>query len=85
MADTFTMADLGRIMIEAAGDEGVEFTDRVMDTPFEDLGYDSLALLEASGRIERELGISLDEDTLLDATTPAALIAAVRAHLTTVS
>ncbi|QIS02145.1 actinorhodin polyketide synthase [Nocardia brasiliensis] len=81
MADGFTLTDLGRIMLEAAGDDGVDFTEPVLDVLFDDLGYDSLALLEASGRIEREFDISLDEDTLLAATTPRALIGAVNARL----
>ncbi|MCM6778702.1 acyl carrier protein [Nocardia sp. CDC159] len=81
MAHHFTLTDLGRIMLEAAGDEGVQFADSILDTQFDELGYDSLALLEASGRIEREFGISLDEDTLLSATTPRSLIDAVNTHL----
>ncbi|AFT99453.1 MULTISPECIES: acyl carrier protein [Nocardia] len=81
MADRFTLTDLGRIMLEAAGDEGIDFAEPVLDVLFDDLGYDSLALLEASGRIEREFEISLDEDTLLSATTPRALIGAVNARL----
>lgn len=81
MTGPFTMTDLGRIMIEAAGDEGVEFAAAILDQLFDDLGYDSLALLETSGRIEREYGISLDEDTLQAATTPRTLIEAVNAHL----
>ncbi|MFI6040993.1 acyl carrier protein [Nocardia sp. NPDC051321] len=81
MAEGFTLTDLGRIMLEAAGDEGIDFAEPVLDVLFDELGYDSLALLEASGRIEREFDISLDEDTLLSATTPRALIGAVNARL----
>ncbi|MGW6427388.1 acyl carrier protein [Nocardia sp. NPDC055053] len=78
---TFSITDLGRIMVEAAGDEGVEFSDPILDILFDDLGYDSLALLETCGRIERELGIRLDEETLQAATTPRALLDAVNSHL----
>jgi act minimal PKS acyl carrier protein len=49
--------------------------------PFADLGYDSLALLETGGRIEREHGIELADSTITDAETPRALIACVNEQL----
>ncbi|MEU1373686.1 acyl carrier protein [Streptomyces triculaminicus] len=81
-ATTFTLEDLRRILREGAGaDEGVDLDGDILDTEFETLGYESLALLETGGRIERELGITLDDDTLTDARTPRALIEAVNARL----
>ncbi|MEX2982677.1 acyl carrier protein [Streptomyces sp. C36] len=81
-ATSFTLEDLRRILREGAGaDEGVDLDGDILDTEFETLGYESLALLETGGRIERELGITLDDDTLTDARTPRALIEAVNARL----
>ncbi|MER7406713.1 acyl carrier protein [Streptomyces sp. NPDC000070] len=78
---TFTIEDLKRIMHEAAGtDDSLDGEN--LDTDFAALGYDSLALLETGGRIEREYGISLDDDTVISAGTPGALIAEVNARLT---
>ncbi|POX55042.1 actinorhodin polyketide synthase [Streptomyces sp. Ru71] len=78
----FTLDDLRRVLREAAGaDEGVDLDGDILDTEFEALGYESLALLETGGRIEREWGISLDDDALGDADTPRALIDAVNARL----
>ncbi|MFE7447861.1 acyl carrier protein [Streptomyces chartreusis] len=78
----FTLDDLKRILREGAGaDEGVDLDGGILDTGFEELGYESLALLETGGRIEREFGITLDDDVLTDADTPRALIAAVNALL----
>ncbi|MEV0373405.1 acyl carrier protein [Streptomyces sp. NPDC050636] len=78
----FTLADLKRILHESAGtDEGVDLDGDILDSDFEDLGYESLALLETGGRIEREWGITLDDDALTDSRTPRALINAVNAHL----
>ncbi|MFF3753461.1 acyl carrier protein [Streptomyces sp. NPDC002018] len=83
MSDTeFTLGDLLPILLEGAGaDEQVDLGGDIADTPFTDLGYESLAMLETAGRIEREYGISLDETALAEALTPRALIDLVNAHL----
>ncbi|MET8690662.1 acyl carrier protein [Streptomyces sp. NPDC004732] len=78
----FTLADLRRILIEAAGaDEAAALDGDILDTTFGLLGYESLALLETGGCIEREYGISLDDDTLTDALTPRELIHTVNERL----
>ncbi|MER5531762.1 acyl carrier protein [Streptomyces sp. NPDC002677] len=78
----FTIDDLKRILREGAGaDEGVDLDGDIIDTDFESLGYESLAMLETGGRIEREFGVTLDDDTLTDAKTPRALIESVNALL----
>ncbi|MET9083505.1 acyl carrier protein [Streptomyces sp. NPDC090075] len=75
---TFTLDDLRRILLESAGsEEGVDLYGDIEDSDFEELGYESLALLETGGRIEREFGVSLDDVNLSDITTPRALVAAV--------
>ncbi|MGW7386858.1 acyl carrier protein [Streptomyces sp. NPDC054794] len=79
---TFTFDDLKRILLEGSGaPEGVELDENILDTEFDALGYDSLALLETASRIEREYGISLEEWLLTDAPTPRAFVAAVAGHL----
>ncbi|MFF3752534.1 acyl carrier protein [Streptomyces sp. NPDC002018] len=78
----FTIEDLKRILLEGAGaDEGVDLNGDILDTDLEELGYESLALLETGGRIEREYGITLDDDVITDNRTPRALIAAVNASI----
>ncbi|MER6979346.1 phosphopantetheine-binding protein [Streptomyces carpinensis] len=78
----FTLDDLRRILLEAAGaDENVDLAGDILDTTFEVLGYESIALLETGGRIEREYGIVLDDDDLSDDITPRDLIDAVNAQL----
>ncbi|QES39600.1 actinorhodin polyketide synthase [Streptomyces venezuelae] len=78
----FTLDDLKRILVEAAGaDEAAPPDDDILDTTFGDLGYESLALLETGGCIEREWGIALDDDTLSDALTPRELIRTVNERL----
>ncbi|MFC9295350.1 phosphopantetheine-binding protein [Streptomyces sp. NPDC057011] len=76
----FTLDDLTTILLAAAGDQGSDFAAE-LGTEFEALGYDSLALLEISGRIEREYGISLDDDPLTGESTPQSLIDSVNSLL----
>ncbi|AVH55984.1 MULTISPECIES: acyl carrier protein [Streptomyces] len=78
----FTLDDLRRILRDGAGaDEAVDLDGDILDAEFESLGYESLALLETSSRIEREFGITLDDDTVTEAKTPRALIDAVNSFL----
>ncbi|KRV49568.1 actinorhodin polyketide synthase [Wenjunlia vitaminophila] len=80
--EAFTLDDLKAILLEAAGaDEAVDLDGDILDTEFEALGYESLALLETGGRIERTYQISLDDDALTGAVTPRALIDVVNAQL----
>ncbi|MBD9704162.1 acyl carrier protein [Streptomyces sp. ID01-12c] len=81
-AKLFTLEDLKRTLTEAAGvAEGVDLDADILDTEFEVIGYESLALLEAGSLIEREYGISLDEEAVGEANTPRALIDVVNAQL----
>lgn len=75
----FTSGDLKRILAEAAGGEAG--AGDILDTDFQDLGYDSLAMLEAISRIERAFGVTLDDSTITEATTPRALIQVVNEQL----
>jgi len=72
---TISYEDLKRILREGAGaDETVDLDGDVLDTEFEELGYDSLALLEAASRISREYGVQLDDEVATSARTPRQLI-----------
>ncbi|MGY1497629.1 acyl carrier protein [Streptomyces sp. QTS52] len=77
-----TLEELVGILRESAGeDEGVDLSSDISDTPFTDLGYDSLALLETAGRVQRDFGIALDDDVLGAAETPRLFLAAVNERL----
>ncbi|MFF9024890.1 acyl carrier protein [Streptomyces eurythermus] len=82
---TFDLDDLKRILKEGAGtDEKVDLEGDVLDVDFEALGYESLAMLETSARIEREFGITLADETLTETVTPRRLIEAVNVQLRSV-
>jgi act minimal PKS acyl carrier protein len=77
-----TIDDLRLILREGAGaDEGVDLDGDIMDVPFDELGYDSLALLETGSRIGRKFDVQLEDATFTDAETPRALIKAVNEQL----
>lgn len=66
-----TVGDLKRILRESAGaDEEVNLDGEILDTDFDALGYDSLALLETAARITREYGVTLDDEAVTSARTP---------------
>lgn len=72
--------DLARMLRESAGeDEGVDLDGDVQDVPFVELGYDSLALLQVTGQVSRELGVALSEEDIVDADTPRSLLALINA------
>jgi act minimal PKS acyl carrier protein len=80
--EPFTIDDLRQVLRAAAGEgDGVSLDSDILDVSFADLGYDSLALLETGGRIERERGIELADSTITDAETPRALITCVNEQL----
>ena len=77
-----TLDDVRSILRVSGGvEEGVDLDGDIIDVTFEDLGYDSLALLEASTNIERTFGVSLDDPTFRDTSTPKALMEVVNSQL----
>ncbi len=77
---SLTLDHLTRVLREGAGtQDGVDLGGDILDTPFEELGYDSLALLEAVSRITREFRLEFDDDAAVAATTPREFLALVNA------
>lgn len=75
-----TLTELTRMLRESAGEEeGVDLDGDVMDTPFIELGYDSLALLQVIGQIQREHGVQIPDDAVVDAETPRAMLELINA------
>lgn len=78
-----SLTDLKTILRKVAGEEeGFNLDGDILDIPFADMGYDSLALLEASARIAREYGVALSDDEVDDTETPRSLLDRVNAALT---
>jgi act minimal PKS acyl carrier protein len=71
----FTLAELKEIMTASAGvDEGFELDGDIAHVEFVDLGFDSLAMLELRGRLERLYGVSLPEDGDAEIPTPGVAV-----------
>lgn len=77
-----TLRELEAIMRECAGeDESAQSLEQAPDQPFDELGYDSLALLETHSRIKRDYGVELSEEDADEAKTPKELIDLVNTRL----
>jgi act minimal PKS acyl carrier protein len=73
-----TLDELITLLRECAGaDESVNMTGDIADIGFDDLGYDSLALFNTVGRIERDYRVQLDDDVVSQMRTPAQLVTLV--------
>jgi act minimal PKS acyl carrier protein len=70
-----TIDDLRKILIECAGeDESVGLHGDILDIPFTELGYDSLALMETASRIKREFGVEIADEDIAVVDTPRVLL-----------
>lgn len=77
-----TIEGLKEILSEAAGeDDSFKAGQDILDTPFIELGFDSLALLETVALIKRRYGVGVGDDELADIETPRELLAKVNGDL----
>lgn len=80
----FTLANLVGYIRRAAGEDGVlELSDHNAETTFAELGYDSLAMMELTSLVERELGVSLPEEKTDKESTPQGFVDLVNESLPT--
>lgn len=81
----FTLETLRAIMRSCVGvDDGVDLDGPIDHVSFDDLGYDSLAMLELAGQLRRQYGVDTPDDALAELLpTPAATVAYVNRELAT--
>lgn len=73
-----TLDELKQALREAAGDtDSANLEGDVLDIDFSDLGYDSLALLETAGKITRDYGVTLADDSVTSVKTLRELLKVV--------
>lgn len=78
MTDRISIDDLRGILVACAGGGDAEaLQGDISDTSFEDLGYDSLALIETSATLERRYGVVLPDDRIVELRTPRELLGEV--------
>ncbi|AIJ13577.1 acyl carrier protein [Streptomyces violaceoruber] len=75
MATLLTTDDLRRALVECAGEtDGTDLSGDFLDLRFEDIGYDSLALMETAARLESRYGVSIPDDVAGRVDTPRELL-----------
>ncbi|MGK8500935.1 acyl carrier protein [Nocardia asiatica] len=79
---TMTITELRSILVACAGGEDLaELDSDIGGVEFEELGYDSLALIETAARIQRDFGVTIPEEQLIEVKTPQELVDIVNAQL----
>jgi act minimal PKS acyl carrier protein len=79
----FTADDMQRIMIASGGEpEPGDGTD-ISSTSFEDLGYDSLAVMGMAARIEGEFGVRVPDQVVVELQTPSDFVDYVNGRMVT--
>jgi minimal PKS acyl carrier protein len=71
-----TLLDLKRLLESQAGRaEGVDWdSSATLGIPFEEIGYDSLALLDLTALVQREYGVRIPDDAVWEMTSPGAAL-----------
>ena len=71
----FTLTQLRDTMHETAGEnDGVSFGGDIADTPFEELDFDSLAIMEIAARIKQEFGLVIPDTEIGNLKTPQVMV-----------
>ena len=78
-----TLDDLKDALRAAAGEaEGLQDGSAdLLEVPFSELGYDSLAVMETTAQVERKLGVELPEEETAELKTPREYLEFVNARI----
>lgn len=79
-ATRFEFGDLKRILRDCAGAEPDAGLDgEALDATFDELGYDSVSLMETLATITRDYGVRIEDDAVTPDTTPRLLLDLINA------
>ncbi|MDZ5443315.1 acyl carrier protein [Micromonospora sp. 4G57] len=82
---SFTLDDLRELLGSIAGvDESTDLSGDIADVPLADLGYDSLAMLELAGHVQRCYGVPIPDEAVERMTTPRGTVDYINAQFATV-
>jgi minimal PKS acyl carrier protein len=76
----FTLAEFKRILCATGGESDAMHGD-ILNRTFDELGYDSLALLNFAGRVAEEYGVEIPDDVVRDFSTPRTAIVYIDGRL----
>ncbi len=71
---------LREILAGCAGTTGEEFDECGADASFDQLGYDSLVILDAAARVQQVYGLVIPDEVATSLSTPTAMLAAANAQ-----
>ena len=71
---TISIEDLRGILVSCAGGDADALPTDLADVTFEELGYDSLVLIETSATLKRDYGVVIPDEQLTELRTPAELL-----------
>lgn len=69
-ATTFTVENLRTIMLSTAEEAALRLPADFLDTPFPDLDFDSLAVLEIATRVQHDYNLAIPDEAVAELTTP---------------
>ena len=73
-----TFDELKGFLLRAVGeDDSVDLSGDILDAPLSGLGFDSLAVIDTTSKVEQHYGIKLSEEDASDITTPREFLKAV--------
>ncbi|MCP2341084.1 acyl carrier protein [Actinomadura rupiterrae] len=82
MMGHFTLDDVRRMIRACAGESGADLDGEIGELSFEELGYDSLAVLELAARVQREYGVAMPDESVEFMRTPEEAVQYVNGRLT---
>jgi minimal PKS acyl carrier protein len=80
MSKTMTIDDLRTILINCAGCDDTLRGD-IADASFDELGYDSLALIDTAAMLKREYGVVIPDEQLIELRSPGELLGLINERL----
>lgn len=78
---TMSIENLRDVILRCAGGDADALPVDQMSVPFEELGYDSLVLIETSATLNREYGVVIPDEQLTELRTPAELLLLINDRL----
>ncbi|MFC6883299.1 MULTISPECIES: acyl carrier protein [Actinomadura] len=78
----FTVDDVRRILRDCAGEpDTIRLDDDISAVSFEEMGYDSLAVLELAARIQQEFLVAISDEMAAELPTPDAVVGYVNSRI----
>jgi len=74
--------ELRGILIACAGGDDDALRGDISDVPFDELGYDSLALIETAATLKRDHGVVIPDELITEVQSPGELLSMVNDRIT---